>query len=699
MVHRESQLEDKLIEYLVAHDMKAFVGCVTHNLFDKRNGGKGYEVIERAVKSAATELIEVSFGNPEEDNVSFLNALLAEVPGKLVGTVDPLVGKILLIPVHDLVCHYEQADNTEAIRELFEKSDIINCWPSITPRLWGDVGEAYQMHVQMAQAVQDELEGGDGGLYYGNVAKIGRNINKYLEKIRDIKAKCTVEEFHAIFTENLVELWDLVNIEMYLEAFPSELYQAPGEYRRYKTCFVRKIALACVKHYVHAHQKSKQRSLGGYQKVSLPKRERVVDTCILGNLDVVSSRDVEVRYFWSLLRKAWLSMVMRTGKLNLFELFDNLSSDDTLLNQMFLELVDRNNVEAVAQLLAWSESLRARQAFKHQLIDEPPLPFLLSVMGSTGGTRIDVFGPMRSDGFILPFALVNEPAADSNTAVSGVTTVIDRASQMHFFSDFVDALPIQCAVCVGVWHKTWTDVMLERPVPSVLAVASQARVMLVLVDRILAREKKSEKSKILRPIRKLFHNRPDVLKIFCSMGVDVMVTLGAMLAEDPFELASPVTPFGDRIHGGSICPVVDLTKCQPCIAEKNDTAAPYSFAQWVESRLHVHFCEFEKNSNWSGFLRNSQLHYAASKVWLGLHLVAQPPQLVQVDMRRYGQSGMVRNIENPEYFWDPDSFDQNLDSFFSLVESTQDVLRNELLEELVNADGPSAEDSFLVGDL
>lgn len=674
MVTRDTQLEEKLLEYLVSHNMKGFMACVTTNIFDKKTGsGKGFDAVSEAVKVASADLIDVSFSDPTDDSSHFLNALMAEIPSRISGHLDPVVGSVLLIPVSQLVHHYESTDNLEAISDLYERSDILAAWPSICPRLWRDIGVSFGIYPQMVLSIQDEI---DGDNLCGSEIRIRKHINKYLERIRDLKTRCSISEFHEMFTDELIDLWDLVDPELYLSTFPGELYLVPGEPRRYKTSFSRKLAIACVKHYVNAFQNSKRASFAPTRSsISVPKRERVIDACIAGNLSLSSSRDQEIKFFWGLLRKSWLSAVVRSGQFNLFEIHDHIQSDETLLNQFFMELTDRNNVEAIAQLLVWNEPLRARQVYKKQLIDDPPMPMLLSTMGSCAGARIDVFGPLTDGAFVFPFDLIDARSVSPSAAF---TVVIDQLAVIDVFDTFVNQLDSGSVVSVEFFYKAWCDVMLEKPMPAVVAVATDKQVFVLLIERMIKSCGVKDRTRVLRSVRTLF-TRKDVMKIVPSVQFDTVVILAALFADDVFELSSNVTPFGGKMDA-KIQPLLDLHKW---------VTPTCSFPETVKTHLNVVFCTFERQSNWEGFLRTSQIHYIASKVWLSLQLYyklrgqeAMPsPPVVKISMRKYGTPGMIKPVVEDLLFID---FAEKQLEFQNILRESQDRLHAQLRMDLTN---------------
>jgi hypothetical protein len=303
------------------------------------------------------------------------------------------------------------------------------------------------------------------------------------------------------------------------------------------------------------------------------------------------------------------------------------------------------------------------------------MPMLLSTMGSCAGARIDVFGPLTDGAFVFPFDLID--ARSVTTATHAFTVVIDQLAVIDVFDTFVNQLESGSAVSVEFFYKAWCDVMLEKPMPAVVAVATDKQVFVLLIERMIKSCGVKDRTRVLRSVRTLF-TRKDVIKIVPSVQFDTVVILAALFADDVFELSSSVTPFGGKMDA-KIQPLLDLHKW---------ITPSCSFPETVNTHLNVVFCTFERQSNWEGFLRSSQIHYIASKVWLSLQLYyklrgqeTMPcPPVVKISMRKYGKPGMIKPVEDDKLFID---FEGKQLEFENILRESQDRLHAQLRLDLL----------------
>ena len=539
------------------------------------------------IREFSRESIEKAFSNPEEKKSLDFWQLLRQIP-RHFSACSVEAGHMLLIPIDELMrlkFSPEHDKSSKQFHEFYSDVDIYNQWYRSDPRLWSSIGSSFDILAVITEVVQTEIESSDPSL------NISTRLNSFLQKVNKKTISCSITEFCSLFN-NLPELYDLLSLELFLETYPNEIYLPV--YRNYKSSFARKIGLICIKQFVNIHQCiKKNRSAGGGPAPPMPKKDKVIDCCITANLDITceTNRDPDIRYFWSYLRKSWLHTILKSNQFSLFEIYDHIESDDVLVNQLFLDSVDRNNTEEIATLLVWNEDLRFKQFHKRQLIDDPQIQMYMSFMQqSRFDQRIAPYGPSKKNAFIMPFS-------DKEIHDDHGVYVIESPTQLEKIS-------LPSVVVVDVFYKAWISARLERPLPTVVAIATEKKVYLIMVARIVGNSK-SARIFLIRFFTKLFQNQSILKVINSTRGNDKAVILSTLLTEDPFNDNSPVVV---------LSPILDLSDLNPT----------QSFPSLVSHLLGgIEFCDFEENSNWnqsSGFLRDSQIHYIASRTWLSLQL-------------------------------------------------------------------------------
>ena len=604
---------DRLVDSFASGDFDSFIAGAM-DLLEAPPASQSFvtEKLHASMLDFSAYHLRVAFG-PESNSHSrsrsgtVLSEIFQQIPRRLVACDIRLV-QILLVPVRELM-DTEFSDvvkSHEQLKRFYEDVDIFKQWFKMDPRMWHTVGDCYRILDQMIQAIQEEVEtiAIDPEAAGRSGTPIRNRLNSHLRAIRDrtLQGDVSLSAFTQLFPD-LVELYDLVDLELFLETYPQELYLKSANHG-YKTSFARKIALTAVKKWVRAHQVYKKlRDV--VSRKAIPPREDVIRACIHAHLDITSDSDSDCRVFWSHVRKNWLSAIYKSGRLNVHEILDHIQDDPNLMNQLFIHLQDENQTEYQADLLLASEELRL-SARRTMQLDDPKLLMLMSLM-QTGRRECwtNVFGPVTDKAFILPFGISRE--LDPNLSVHEVV-IVDNLSLLDSVSRFFAGA--STIVVVDVFYKVFHSMRFERPVPSVVSLATETKVFILMTSRMTKNSPVSAFA--MRSFFRIFFASENILKIVsgtkCSEKAFALWTL---VADDPFDPSTCQRPAA-ATH---LRPFLDLT----------DVYLNKSFSSLVFDLLGgLRFCDFEEYSDWSRadfqFLRDSQLHYIASRAWLGLQL-------------------------------------------------------------------------------
>jgi hypothetical protein len=407
-----------------------------------------------------------------------------------------------------------------------------------------------------------------------------------------------LHEFLRIF-QDIEDLYDLIDLEVFLLAFPDELFlRTPGTC--YKPSFARKLALTAVKQWVHGHQHYKK-NRDTVSRKSFADKEEVIRACINAHLDITNGQDRDCEYFYSYLRKQWLADVTRSNAFHVFEIFDHIDHDSALCNQLLFQLEDDNRTEDIALLLALSEPLRCERRRRMQL-DDPLVMMLMSFSQTARKEHLTwVFGPVKEGAFILPFSINLE---DNDWDVdSPQVLIIDQAAQVERMIELFDTRSPD-VIGIDVFFKCFWSCRLERPVPSVLSLCWDDTVFIIMTNRLSPIGQES-----LRHFLRQICQESEILKIMNGCREhEKMFALWSFLVPDPFRPSNDPSFRLDSYL--DLCHVFDPR---------------LSFAELVSNLLGgLIFCNYEENSDWSKadsqFLRESQLHFIASRAWLSLQI-------------------------------------------------------------------------------
>jgi len=631
-------------------------------------------------------LLEDVFTDMKTDQRVYFNNLMEMIP-KLLCRVDIKASKLLLIPVKLLMdTEFDDVDQSRSeLEELYQRSNILRIWPTMSPRIWSAVANAYRIVDEVVFAIHQELK-----VVSTTPTPLRNNVNRFLMEMRN-NPKSSLGDF-SLITVGLPDIWDLVDIELFLSVFPDEIRLTPTSKRMYKPSFARKIAMASILRFVNEHQQPRRPS-GGKSSIA-QLRDQVVECCKAANLDLAatSKYNNDARYYYTHLKRMWLVSAMRNSSLRTDEIYDHIQAEDSLVESMFHNLIDDTNVPppTLAELATSHERLRVTLLQKRQFIDDPVLRMLISVC--QGGRRekwIDVFGPKKSGAFVLPMDL-GRPSTIPSTSSS--VTLIDQIDDLSIVEDHLSSLESRSVVAVDVFFKVWRDVVLEKPIPNVLSIATESCIFLIMTSRVLSSSNCVAKRLRFRKFLERIFCDPKLLKLtpFWQFGGKFNSLISLWAGDDVFELDNTVCQTGTTLSPPTIVgPCMDFSRkiLSPPIGSFQDACAQY---------LGITVCDFEENSNWNNlFLRNTQLHYIASRTWLTLQLFfADPnsspsairPHIMWVDLNRLSSPGMYaqwRGSDGEIEAWTRENVSRNA-RFVSLISSTQASLWENIQRDLRN---------------
>ena len=607
-------------------------------------------------------LIEEVFCEQQADRIAYFHSLMAAIPMYLC-KIDYEAAKMLLIPVR-LVVESEFDDVTqsrEQLEDFYARTNILNIWPRMHPRIWSLVAHAYGILDEVIFTIQQECKNGDGPL------GLREKVNRYLMGTRT-NPNSSLGEF-SLITAGLPDIWDLVDIELFIAIYPDELRLSSTCKRMYKPSFARKIAMATIVRFVNEHQQQNRR-------LRSQLSEQVVECCKAANLDLIATSEFnkDALYFLSHIKRGWLVSATRSSCLRIDEIYDHIQADDSLVDLFFSILIDdeRCSPALLAELVTCHEKLRTNLIQKRQFVDDPIMRMLISVI--QGGRRecwIDLFGPKKLGAFVLPPNFVS---------------VIDTIDGITLVQDHIASLGPRSVVAIDLFFQVWRDVVLEKPVPNVVAIASDSQVFLIMTHRLVDGNMANRIR--IRNFLKFFLEDPKILKITPSWQFGGKFhSLVALWADDAFELDNMVCQTGTRLESATIGPCYDI--CRKILIPPLS-----SFADTCERMLGITVCEFEANSNWSNsFLRNSQLHYIAVRSWLTIQIFHADtdiakirPHLTMIDLNKLSAPGMYtqwRGADMEMDAWIGENRERN-ENFKQLVESTQTRLWETLERDLRN---------------
>ena len=658
-------------EYFGRLDFEGFVTFLKL-VESKDSSGRLIANLSTCVQLFSKVLFEDVFTEQKADQRMFFNGFMESLTTCL-GMTDPKYAKLLLIPVTLLMqTEFDEVDHSRAeLEEFYACTNILRLWPSMHPRVWSMVANAYQIVDEVSFAIQQELKVANGP------AHLRERVNRYLTEMRG-NPRTSLGDF-ALIAVGLPDIWDLVDIELFLSVFPDEICLTPTSKRTYKPSFARKIAMASIVRFVNEHQQTR-RPIGLKTGSTAQHRDQVVECCKAANLDLAatSKYNNDARYFYHHLKRVWLFTALRHSALRSDELYDHIQSDDSLVESLFLNSMDDPSIPApiLADIALSHERLRTSLLQKRQFIDDQILQMLISV--SQSGRRekwIDLFGPKKSQAFVLPFELGDK------------VVVIDQIHDLSLIDTHLSTLPPRSVISVDVFFNIWRDVVLERPLPNVLAIATESRVFVIMAKRMAAANR--EKRSVCRQFLARIFCDPKLLKLtpFWQFG-GKFHSLVSLWADDPFELDNTVCQTGTLLSQPAVI--------GPCLDIARKVLTPQTCFADVCGKIlgGITVCDFEENSNWDNlYLRNSQLHYIATRTWLTLQiffaetdLASIRPHVIWVDLNKLSAPGMYsqwRGTESELESWMNDN-EARCSRFTSLVSSSQPALWENLAKDVRN---------------
>jgi hypothetical protein len=259
-------------------------------------------------------------------------------------------------------------------------------------------------------------------------------------------------------------------------------------------------------------------------------------------------------------------------------------------------------------------------------------------------------------------------------------------------------------VAVDVFFKIWRDASLEKPVPDIISIATDNCVFLIVIRRILSQ---IEGKIIAQKFLEIFFSNKKILKLtpgFQSFGKFHSVV--SAWADNVYDLDNNVCTGGTGEFNHIVEPCIDVARL---FIQRSSSSFVKSFTKLVSQHLEINFCEFEENSNWNlPFLRNSQLHYIASRTWLSLQLFYTledfdiKSHITCVDLSKLSATGMYNKwigSQSDVLEWTR-GVREKAQSFKDLLLSTQDDLRATMREGIRRELSISREPSLTVdGDI
>ena len=648
------------------------------------------DLVSKAVDDLVATYLESALGyNSDLESKSrseeILTKMMHQIPQNLLLS-DTRIAKVLLIPVLRLVeREFANAETVSKRRHFYEDTQILSLWYRMPPEIWCAVSEAYSIEREMSEAIIDEIETIRLGADVGSLP-IRSRLNGYIQTLKHKRP--TIETLTRVCGSGLENLYELIDLEIFMDVFPDEVHFTSTDVQ-YTLSFARKLALTAVKQWVHAHQMHKKD-----RQCPFPKKDKVIRACIQSHLDITDERaDRDCQYFFSHLRKDWLRQLLKDPSFHIFELFDHIRDDPSLVNQMLCFLEDSLNTERGACLLTLSEDLRCERRRKG-FLDDNLTQVLMSYM-QTGRTEhwTAHFGPYREGAFVLPFTINHSFMGETPiNADCYEVLVIDKLDQLNRLSAYIESghAPV---VHIDVFYKVFSSWSLERPRPNVVTLGTHNKVFIVMVGRMELTKEGILTKKLRDFFTKLFTNTSILKLMNGTRQSEKSFLLWSLITSDPF---SPPDAFQPNL----VEPLSDICFLYPS----------HSFGNLVNKLLGgLLFCDYEETSDWSRpYLRESQLHFVASRSWLSVQLFhtikeSQAAQvhdtLFSIDFRYiFGGSG---------YFspWTGGSLDcvsawlsdnpAHLVEAQEIVTSSQEELHAERYRELYDESESDADDSDL----
>jgi hypothetical protein len=303
----------------------------------------------------------------------------------------------------------------------------------------------------------------------------------------------------------------------------------------------------------------------------------------------------DIWYFYSNIRSLYLRRDL--PKVLPIELsIEHCGGDVVFLKKLFNACVDEKNMANAAKVFFALPEEEKRKNF-------PSLPPIIQFWVATFkpillGDRLDFFGPLIEDGLWLPFHRIEsiESANSSSSFVYVIDTeekVLEMAQFLRELSPHIhNLLTIDCA-----WQCKLSE-KIDRTQPSVISVATDFAVFLVLVNRLQVNETKSLKSLIAELLGNVYF-----LKVFRNNCKEVLEILHNFM--------------GDSMPSDLLGPFIDAD------AFWTQKGSPYrSLKDLIEKTFSgrtpgLRLCEKEKFSNFSvNKYRSTQLHYLSVRAWI-----------------------------------------------------------------------------------
>ncbi|EER01548.1 hypothetical protein Pmar_PMAR000238 [Perkinsus marinus ATCC 50983] len=568
------------------------------------------------------------------------NSLLAVVRGYIQGKFGQYEG------IRDVK---KSLKNTRAFHRFIEGCGVLKRWYAIDLRLWTIVLHAYgdRMVTNMKITVQEEASALAAD-YSPEVLKEKTPIHERIKMVlksdqNEVSSSSQSNLDGDSFVKVINELgaWCIVPEIDFVHRFGKK----GDSWSRLRTslmpllkrvehgsAFQKRCVLYLIKQHMFEHNSRKKGAVSGKDRSNAiePSQKDVEQACIAFNFDITEMsspddpsefRTDDVDQFYSKLRRGWMLDMIASFNMTADDIIDFFGDDEKLLRGAFNKYGHMGDAASQAQLLLANSELR--RAVGRDVGENPALEYYLSIMkygcGDPGNYQ-DVFGPLSEECdetndkyFWLPM-YIDPPGVDMDDLSSPDAYAVHMIESIHRLRELEEILttfqpgesPYR-SIAFDVFFRCDISLFLERPAPAIIGIATSTKVFLIMVNRIISTDQSFNGAEGPKAIRQFLTSvlcHPNILKVVYGINAAnyaKFVVLQHVLVEDKFS---------DDVREDGVV-------IQPLF----DVSAGYPNPLHVEVRENlagIRLCVAEEMSNWDRrpFLRYSQLHYAASRLWL-----------------------------------------------------------------------------------
>ncbi|EER11087.1 hypothetical protein Pmar_PMAR020066 [Perkinsus marinus ATCC 50983] len=568
------------------------------------------------------------------------NSLLAVVRGYIQGKFGQYEG------IRDVK---KSLKNTRAFHRFIEGCGVLKRWYAIDLRLWTIVLHAYgdRMVTNIKITVQEEASALAAD-YSPEVLKEKTPIHERIKMVlksdqNEVSSSSQSNLDGDSFVKVINELgaWCIVPEIDFVHRFGKK----GDSWSRLRTslmpllkrvehgsAFQKRCVLYLIKQHMFEHNSRKKGAVSGKDRSNAiePSQKDVEQACIAFNFDITEMsspddpsefRTDDVDQFYSKLRRGWMLDMIASFNMTADDIIDFFGDDEKLLRGAFNKYGHMGDAASQAQLLLANSELR--RAVGRDVGENPALEYYLSIMkygcGDPGNYQ-DVFGPLSEECdetndkyFWLPM-YIDPPGVDMDDLSSPDAYAVHMIESIHRLRELEEILttfqpgesPYR-SIAFDVFFRCDISLFLERPAPAIIGIATSTKVFLIMVNRIISTDQSFNGSEGPKAIRQFLTSvlcHPNILKVVYGINAAnyaKLVVLQHVLVEEKFS---------DDVREDGVV-------IQPLF----DVSAGYPNPLHVEVRENlagIRLCVAEEMSNWDRrpFLRYSQLHYAASRLWL-----------------------------------------------------------------------------------